>query len=114
MDDEDGFGDRGSRGERRAQLAGALLLVGSVSILAGCTGDDDRSSPRPVPPGSQHTLTPSPEPNIPTPTGPGTAAPLPIWPSETGSLVTSPPDAPNAPRPTPTLRISPAFRGTEG
>lgn len=103
----------GSRAHRRPGChilrvrvsASALLLVVGVPVLAGCPGgggDPTPSSP-----------TASPQPRSPEPSWSGTIVPLPIYPSETGGLATSPPHAPSGPAPTPTPRVTPADPGRD-
>lgn len=114
MESADQLHGRAGRAERSTRLAGALLLVAGVPILAGCTGDgSDRPTLPPAAAGSQQAPTPSPRPSNPEPSGPGTVVPLPVWPSETGALATSPPVTPNDPPPPPTPRFNPALPGAD-
>jgi hypothetical protein len=114
MENADRPDDWGGRVERSTRLAGALLLVAGVPTLAGCTdGSSDRPTLPPAATGSQQAPTPRPEPSGPEPSRPGSVVPLPVWPSESASLTTSPPDVPNEPPPTPTPRIDPALPGAD-
>ncbi len=100
---------------RLRATAAALLLTTGVALTSGCTGGVADDGPRsgsgsPTPTESPSAPGPSPratETPAPAPSASGTVVPLPIYPSESGSLTTADPNAPDVTPPAPTARITP-------